>query len=393
MSQRRQRVVILGATGSIGCNTLDVIARYPDRFEVWALTGYHNLELLAEQIQHYQPKRVVVPTEQSIEQLRARLPQHMTMPEFSFGELGLCDVARSSEADIVMAAIVGAAGLAPTLAAAEAGKRILLANKESLVVGGALMMAAVARSGSVLMPIDSEHNAILQCLPSQVNHSGVQSIILTASGGPFLHDSLETMAIMTPEQACAHPNWSMGPKISVDSATLMNKGLEVIEACWLFGLVPDQIEVVIHPQSVIHSMVRYLDGSVLAQLGVPDMRIPIALGLSWPERIDSGAPALDFSKLSGLTFLAPDDQRFPCLSLAADAFKAGPTVPVILNAANETAVAAFLARAIRLTDIARVVATTLDQVSPLPANDLDTLLELDRQARIAANHVVKALTV
>lgn len=387
----RQRVVILGATGSIGCNTLDVIARHPDRFEVWALTGHHNLRLLAEQILQHQPKRVVVPSEQAIKQLRDLLGRDTPMPEFGVGEPGLCEVARSSEADVVMSAIVGAAGLAPTLAAAEAGKRVLLANKESLVVGGALLMDAVVRSGAVLLPIDSEHNAIFQCLPQDGSRGGVQSIILTASGGPFLHHSLETMTNMTPELACAHPNWLMGPKISVDSATLMNKGLEFIEACWLFDVSPDRVEVVIHPQSVIHSMVRYLDGSVLAQMGEPDMRTPIAFGLSWPERIDSGAPALDFMQLNDLSFHAPDHERFPCLSLAAEAFRAGPTVPVILNAANEIAVAAFLSRAIRFTDIAHVVAASLDRVAPMPASDLAALLDLDRQARVAAQNVIQAM--
>ncbi len=381
---RPQRVVILGATGSVGCNTLDVIAQHPDRFEVFALSGHQNLKLLADHIQQFQPKVVAVPNEQSIEQLRALLPSHVMIPEFCLGEQGLCDIASSSYADIVMAAIVGAAGLAPTLAAAQAGKRVLLANKESLVVGGALMMDAVARSGAVLLPIDSEHNAIFQCLPPGTNRVGVESVVLTASGGPFLNDSLATMASVTPEQACAHPNWVMGPKISVDSATLMNKGLELIEACWLFDLAPERIEVVIHPQSVIHSMVRYLDGSVIAQLGEPDMRTPIAYGLAWPERIQSGAAALDFSQLSALTFSTPDHQRFPCLSLAAAALRAGPTVPVILNAANEVAVASFLAHKIRFTDIADVVAQTLDVVEPKPASDLPTLFELDRAARQVA---------
>jgi 1-deoxy-D-xylulose-5-phosphate reductoisomerase len=246
------------------------------------------------------------------------------------------------------------------------------------------MMDAVARSGAVLLPIDSEHNAIFQCLPPGTDRVGVESVVLTASGGPFLNDSLATMASVTPEQACAHPNWVMGPKISVDSATLMNKGLELIEACWLFDLAPERIEVVIHPQSVIHSMVRYLDGSVIAQLGEPDMRTPIAYGLAWPERIQSGAAALDFSQLSALTFSTPDHQRFPCLSLAAAALRAGPTVPVILNAANEVAVASFLAHKIRFTDIADVVAQTLDVVEPKPASDLSTLFELDRAARQVA---------
>jgi 1-deoxy-D-xylulose-5-phosphate reductoisomerase len=383
MSQQ-QRVVILGATGSVGCNTLDVIARHSDRFEVFALSGHHNLKRLAEQIQRFQPKIVVVPDESSIRELRLMLRADTQLPEFYLGEQGLCQVASCSEADIVMAAIVGAAGLAPTLAAAEAGKRILLANKESLVVGGALMMDAVARSGAVLLPIDSEHNAIFQCLPSGADRGGVQSVVLTASGGPFLNESLATMANVTPEQACAHPNWVMGPKISVDSATLMNKGLEFIEACWLFDLPPEHVEVVIHPQSVIHSMVRYLDGSVLAQLGAPDMRTPIAYGLAWPERIRSGAADLDFAQLGALTFSAPDHQRFPCLALAAGAFRAGPTVPVILNAANEVAVTAFLAERIRLTDIADVVAQTLDEVQATPASDLSALFELDRLARVAA---------
>jgi 1-deoxy-D-xylulose-5-phosphate reductoisomerase len=390
MSQR-QRVVILGATGSIGCNTLDVIVQHPDRYEVFALSGHRNVSLLAEQIALHQPTIVVVSDAASIANIQGMLPSGVPHPQFLVGESGLCEIAQCPEADIVMAAIVGAVGLAPTLAAAESGKRVLLANKEALVVGGALMMNAVAQSGAVLLPIDSEHNAIFQCMPTRAGQAGVQSVVLTASGGPFLNESLATMATVTPEQACAHPNWSMGPKISVDSATLMNKGLEFIEACWLFDLSPDQIEVVIHPQSVIHSMVRYLDGSVLAQLGEPDMRTPIAYGLAWPERIVSGAQALDFSRLVDLTFSAPDHERFPCLSLASEAFKAGPTVPVILNAANEIAVAAFLARSIRLTDIAWVVSATLDRVSPLPATDLGTLFELDRQARAAAAQALKLL--
>lgn len=380
----RQSVAVLGATGSIGCHTLDVIAHHPERFELFALSGYQNLNLLAQQIVQFRPKVVVVPNEQAKQSLCQLLPPQISFPDFCFGEDGLCAVAGSSDVDIVMAAIVGAAGLAPTLAAAVAGKRILLANKESLVVGGALLMDAVARSGAVLMPIDSEHNAIFQCLPERKDRAGVASIVLTASGGPFLNFSLAEMARVTPEQACAHPNWVMGQKISVDSATLMNKGLEFIEACWLFDLSPNQVEVLIHPQSVIHSMVRYLDGSVLAQLGEPDMRIPIAYGLAWPERIQSGVAELDFTQLQALTFMPPDLERFPCLSLAADAFRAGPTVPVILNAANEVAVAAFLARSIRFTDIAEVVAATLGGVDPQPATDLSTLIELDQTARAAA---------
>ncbi|MBH3429288.1 1-deoxy-D-xylulose-5-phosphate reductoisomerase [Pseudomonas alkylphenolica] len=380
-----QRITVLGATGSIGLSTLDVIARHPDRYQVFALSGYSRLdELLALCLRHA-PAFAVVPSAEAAQQLRAGLSTAGSRTEVLEGEAGLCQVAAAPEVDAVMAAIVGAAGLRPTLAAVEAGKKVLLANKEALVMSGALFMQAVQRSGAVLLPIDSEHNAIFQCLPSDyargLSQVGVRRILLTASGGPFRETPLAELAGVTPEQACAHPNWSMGRKISVDSASMMNKGLELIEACWLFDARPAQVEVVVHPQSVIHSLVDYVDGSVLAQLGNPDMRTPIANALAWPQRIDSGVAPLDLFAVARLDFQAPDEQRFPCLRLACQAAEAGNSAPAMLNAANEVAVEAFLQRRIRFPEIASMIEQVLDQEPVVAVQTLDAVFAADQRAR------------
>ncbi|MBO3276633.1 1-deoxy-D-xylulose-5-phosphate reductoisomerase [Pseudomonas schmalbachii] len=383
-----QRICVLGATGSIGLSTLDVIARHPERYRVFALSGYSRLaELEALCLQH-RPRFAVVPDAGQARHLQGGLIGAGLDTRVLVGEQGLCEVAGHPDVDVVMAAIVGAAGLKPTLAAVEAGKRVLLANKEALVMSGALFMHAVKASGAVLLPIDSEHNAIFQCLPTDYSRGlaavGVRRILLTASGGPFRQTPLEQLEQVSPEQACAHPNWSMGRKISVDSASMMNKGLELIEACWLFDARPAQIEVVIHPQSVIHSLVDYVDGSVLAQLGNPDMRTPIAHALSWPERIDSGVSALDLFSVARLDFQAPDEQRFPCLRLARAAAEAGGSVPAMLNAANEVAVAAFLERRIRFTEIAVIIEDVLNRESATAVETLDAVLAADQRARTSA---------
>ena len=387
----RRHVTVLGATGSIGLNTLDVMRRHPDRFQVYALTAWRQAEALAALCLEFQPRYAVMADPAAAAQLQALLAGQSETVVLA-GESGLCEVAAADDVDTVMAAIVGAAGLRPTLAAVEAGKRVLLANKEALVMSGALLMDAVARSGAELLPIDSEHNAIFQCLPpTQVRDlpgAGVRRILLTASGGPFRTASLQTMQEATPAQACAHPNWSMGQKISVDSATLMNKGLELIEACWLFNTRPTQIEVHVHPESIIHSMVEYVDGSVLAQLGSPDMRTPIANGLGWPERIDAGVPSLDLFALGRFHFERPDLSRFPCLRLAAEAFEAGGTAPTVLNAANEVAVAAFLEQRLRFTDIPVIIENVLSRVSVVPADSFDTIFVKDEEARIQARELM-----
>lgn len=380
-----QRITVLGATGSIGLSTLDVIARHPERYQVFALSGYSRLqELLALCLRH-SPVFAVVPSAEAAQQLREQLAAAGSRTEVLEGEEGLCQVAASPEVDAVMAAIVGAAGLRPTLAAVEAGKKVLLANKEALVMSGALFMQAVQRSGAVLLPIDSEHNAIFQCLPGDyargLSQVGVRRILLTASGGPFRETPLAELAQVTPEQACAHPNWSMGRKISVDSASMMNKGLELIEACWLFDARPAQVEVVVHPQSVIHSLVDYVDGSVLAQLGNPDMRTPIANALAWPQRIDSGVAPLDLFAVARLDFQAPDEQRFPCLRLARQAAEAGKSAPAMLNAANEVAVEAFLQRRIRFPQIASMIEQVLDQEPVVAVQSLDAVFAADQRAR------------
>ncbi|TFF42893.1 1-deoxy-D-xylulose-5-phosphate reductoisomerase [Pseudomonas sp. RIT623] len=382
---RAQRITVLGATGSIGLSTLDVIARHPERYQVFALSGYSRIdELLALCVRH-RPAFAVVPSAEAAARLRDGLAAAGCATEVLEGEAGLCQVASASEVDAVMAAIVGAAGLRSTLAAVEAGKKVLLANKEALVMSGALFMDAVRRSGSVLLPIDSEHNAIFQCMPGDfargLGNVGVRRILLTASGGPFRDTPAAELLNVTPEQACAHPNWSMGRKISVDSASMLNKGLELIEACWLFDAKPSQVEVVVHPQSVIHSLVDYIDGSVLAQLGNPDMRTPISNALAWPERIDSGVAPLDLFAIARLDFQAPDEQRFPCLRLARQAAEAGNSAPAVLNAANEVAVEAFLQRRIRFPEIASMIEQVLDQEPVVSLPTLEAVFAADQRAR------------
>jgi 1-deoxy-D-xylulose-5-phosphate reductoisomerase len=384
----QRRVILLGATGSIGDSTLDVIARQPARFSVAALAAHRQWRKLAALCHRFRPRFAALLDADAARELERALVGSGLPTRVLAGEQGLCDVAGLPEADTVVAAIVGAAGLAPTLAAAKAGKRILLANKEALVIGGAAFMAAVRQGGATLLPIDSEHNAIFQCLPrgyaGDPGVAGVRRILLTASGGPFRDRALAELSRVTPDEACAHPNWVMGRKISVDSATMMNKGLEVIEAHWLFGAPASRIEVVVHPQSVIHSMVEYDDGSVLAQLGAPDMRTPIAQALAYPDRIDAGVASLDLVRAGALTFQAPDHQRFPALALAYAALAAGGTAPAVLNAANEVAVAAFLAGEIRFTDIAAACADVLARVPARPFTMLDDALAADREARAAA---------
>ena len=383
----RERVTLLGSTGSIGASTLDVLAREPDRFEVYALTAHANVGKLAEQCLRHRPAVAVMVDPAAGAQLRDRLRHRDVATEVRVGPEALVEVAEAPEVDVVMAAIVGAAGLLPTLAAAEAGKRLLLANKESLVMSGPLLMDAVARSGAKLLPVDSEHNAIFQCLPESytcgdpVQPHGAERIWLTASGGPFRDRALDRFEEVTPEEACAHPNWDMGRKISVDSATMMNKGLEVIEARWLFALEPDSIQVVLHPQSIIHSMVAYADGSVLAQLGNPDMRTPIAHALAWPRRMRSGVRPLDLFAVARLDFSAPSPERFPCLELAYRALRTGGTATTILNAANEIAVQSFLERRIPFPAIAALIAAALEAVAAEPADSLSRILAADAAAR------------
>ncbi|WP_223458385.1 1-deoxy-D-xylulose-5-phosphate reductoisomerase [Pseudomonas sp. A-R-26] len=385
---RSQQITVLGATGSIGLSTLDVIARHPDRYQVFALSGFTRLsELLALCVRHV-PRYAVVPEVAAARTLQDDLRAAGLSTRVLVGEEGLCQVASDPEVDTVMAAIVGAAGLRPTLAAVEAGKKILLANKEALVMSGALFMQAVRKSGSVLLPIDSEHNAIFQCMPLDYARGleavGVRRILLTASGGPFRQTPIAELAHVSPDQACAHPNWSMGRKISVDSASMMNKGLELIEACWLFDAKPSQVEVVIHPQSVIHSLVDYVDGSVLAQLGNPDMRTPIANALAWPERIDSGVAPLDLFAIARLDFQAPDEERFPCLRLARQAAEAGNSAPAMLNAANEVAVAAFLDERVRYPEIASIIEEVLNLEPVVAVGDLEAVFTADAKARLLA---------
>ncbi|WP_236178335.1 MULTISPECIES: 1-deoxy-D-xylulose-5-phosphate reductoisomerase [Pseudomonas] len=385
---RPQQITVLGATGSIGLSTLDVIARHPERYQAFALSGFTRLsELFALCVRHL-PKYAVVPEAGAARNLQDDLRAAGLPTQVLVGEEGLCQVAAAPEVDAVMAAIVGAAGLRPTLAAVEAGKKILLANKEALVMSGALFMQAVRKSGSVLLPIDSEHNAIFQCMPQDfargLSNVGVRRILLTASGGPFRQTPMAELAHVSPDQACAHPNWSMGRKISVDSASMMNKGLELIEACWLFDAKPSQVEVVIHPQSVIHSLVDYVDGSVLAQLGNPDMRTPIANALAWPERIDSGVAPLDLFAVARLDFEAPDEERFPCLRLARQAAEAGNSAPAMLNAANEVAVAAFLDGRVRYLEIASIIEEVLNLEPVVALDDLDAVFAADATARALA---------
>ena len=387
-----RKLCILGSTGSIGVNTLDVIRAHPDQFKVTALTAGRQIQRLAEQCLEFKPKIAVVHSAADAKTLQELLEGKGLSIAVHHGEAGLMSAVTESECDTVMAAIVGAAGLLPTLRAAELGKRVLLANKESLVMSGDIFMNAAIQGGAELLPIDSEHNAIFQCLPPHFTNPkhtmrmkerlGVEEIWLTASGGPFRNTPIDQLANITPDQACAHPNWVMGRKISVDSATMMNKGLEVIEAHWLFGLPLEQIKVLIHPESVVHSMVRYRDGSVMAQLGQPDMRTPIAFGLAWPNRIDAGVAPLDLTQLSGLHFTEPDLQRFPCLGLAFAAAKQGGTSPTVLNAANEIAVAAFLENRLPYLKIAQAVEFALNQLPGQKADSLDEVLAVDREARL-----------
>jgi 1-deoxy-D-xylulose-5-phosphate reductoisomerase len=392
---KTQQVCVLGSTGSIGVNTLDVIARHPETLSVYALSAYHRIDQLAEQARQTGAKVVVVPTDQA----RARFLQvwqgAAPRPEIRVGAQALVDTVADSAVNTVMAAIVGAAGLPSALAAARAGKRVLLANKEALVAAGGLFMRTVRESGAELLPIDSEHNAIFQCLPQAGRATaptepakGVRRLLLTASGGPFRTTALDQLASVTPDQACAHPNWAMGPKISVDSATMLNKGLEVIEAHWLFAMPVNRIQVVVHPQSMVHSMVEYEDGSILAQLGQPDMRTPIAYGLGFPERIESGVGLLALTALGRLDFEEPDLERFPCLRLSFDALRTGQAACVALNAANEIAVERFLKQQIRYTEIARVIEASLDRMNGVAGGALDTLddvLALDAHTRSVAS--------
>ncbi len=388
-------VSILGSTGSIGLSTLDVIERNAEQFQLIAITANQNVEILKQQCLKYSPKYAVMADEDAAQNLASSLGNENSEVEVLAGQSGLEHVAALDEVDYVMAAIVGAAGLLPTLAAAKAGKRVLLANKESLVMSGQLFIDTVKDSGAELLPIDSEHNAIFQCMPLNYRDGlqiiGVRQILLTASGGPFRTKSLDELASVTPDQACAHPNWDMGRKISVDSATMMNKGLEVIEACWLFDTTPEFITVVLHPQSVIHSMVQYVDGSVLAQLGNPDMRTPIAHAMAWPERIDAGVERLNMFEVAQLNFEVPDINRFPCLRLASEAMQAGGTSTAILNAANEIAVAEFLGNKIRFTDIAKVVETTLENVTRQETDSLETVLDADHKTREFAQGLAREL--
>jgi len=383
-------VTILGATGTIGSNTLAVIRQHRSRYKVFALTANTAVDALYELCLEWSPRYAVMADENAAEQLRQQLKPINTDIEVLWGSAGLCQVASSPEVDIVMAAIVGAAGLLPALAAARAGKRVLLANKESLVMSGQVFMNAVRDHNACLLPIDSEHNAIFQCLQG-ADRGSISRILLTASGGPFRHHSAAALEQVTPAQACAHPNWVMGRKISVDSASLMNKGLEVIEACWLFDTTPDRIEVVVHPESVVHSLVGYVDGSVLAQLGNPDMRTPIAYGLAWPERIEAGVKPLDLKAVAQLNFEEADTVRFPCLRLAYEAMLAGGTTTTILNAANEVAVAAFLAERLRFTQIPRLIEDTLAHLAGREADSLAVILEDDARARHIAEEAILQL--
>ena len=390
-----QHVTILGATGTIGMQTLDVISQHADRFDVFALTANNNVKGLFALCEKYKPHYAVMLQESAAAMLSAQLKSIGSITVVLHGEAALCEMSSHDEVDIVMAAIVGSAGLHPAMSAAKAGKRILLANKETLVMAGNLFMQAVANGGATLLPIDSEHNAIFQAMPQQKGGSlagmGVKRVLLTASGGPFRNSSIEELKAVTRTQALNHPNWVMGPKITIDSATLMNKGLEVIEAYWLFNALPEQIEVVVHPQSVIHSMVEYIDGSILAQLGNPDMRTPIAYGLGYPERLSSGVSSLDLLTTARLDFCAPDAIRFPCLRIAYDALNVGGTAPAILNAANEIAVEAFLAETIGFMDIPNIIDGVLSVAKVERVESIDQLVAVDVRARQSAAMLIKAL--
>ena len=386
-----KQITILGATGSIGISTLDVIDRHSRAYNIFALTGNKKIPLLAEQCAKFNPKYAVVMDAEAARELVNLLTQNHVSTEVLVGTDALASVSSHEDVDIVMAAIVGSAGLIPTLAAANAGKKVLLANKESLVMAGNLLMQAVDKSGATLLPIDSEHNAIFQCLPRDIKNlskGGVSKLLLSASGGPFRGWSLGEMDEVTREQACAHPNWSMGKKISVDSATLMNKGLELIEACWLFDVSYDQIDIVVHPQSIIHSLVQYVDGSVLAQMGNPDMRTPIAHALAWPKRINSGVSDLNLAEIAKLDFEEPDIVNFPCLGLAYEAARVGLDAPVVLNASNEVAVQAFLDGRIGFTHIAQVVADTMARAIFKEPDSLSGVQESDKEARATSAEII-----
>jgi 1-deoxy-D-xylulose-5-phosphate reductoisomerase len=395
-----KQLTLLGSTGSIGCSTLDVVRHNPEHYAVTALVAGKNVQRMVEQCLEFSPRYAVMDDEESARQVKALLIESGSRTEVLSGQQAACDMAALDDVDQVMAAIVGAAGLLPTLSAIDAGKTVLLANKESLVTCGRLFMEAVKQRGAQLLPVDSEHNAIFQSLPqpfqqnlgyADLEQNGVSSILLTGSGGPFRDTPLSDLVSMTPDQACRHPNWSMGRKISVDSATMMNKGLEYIEARWLFNASAAQMEVLIHPQSVIHSMVRYRDGSVMAQLGEPDMRTPIAHTMAWPNRVVSGVKPLDFCKLSALTFSAPDYQRYPCLKLAMEAFEQGQAATTALNAANEIAVAAFLEQRIRFTDIAALNLSVLEAMDLREPQSVDDVLTVDAKARLTAQKAVTHL--
>ncbi|MEG3767647.1 1-deoxy-D-xylulose-5-phosphate reductoisomerase [Alteromonas sp. 14N.309.X.WAT.G.H12] len=391
-----QTITVLGATGSIGCSTIDVILRHPDKYRVFAISGNKQIDKLMKQAKQCAARYVVLSDVHQYDDAVKKAAEYQVDSEILCGPKALEEVSSAPEVTTVMAAIVGAAGLLPTLAAVRAGKRVLLANKEALVMSGALFIEAANQSGAKILPIDSEHNAIFQCLPDNFVYgnlaaSGIKQILLTGSGGPFRTRELDTFNSITVDEACAHPNWSMGRKITVDSATMMNKGLEFIEACWLFGASVDDITVVLHPQSVIHSMVQYNDGSVIAQMGNPDMRTPIAYGLSWPERIEAGVAQLDFAKMQSLSFDSPCYQRYPNLKLAIDACASGQAATTRLNAANEIAVASFLAGKIGFNDITRVNEETLNGMEPMQVSSLQQILEEDRKAREIADGLVRGL--
>ncbi len=399
MMQNTQNIVILGSTGSIGRSTLSVIEHNPERYRAFALAGGRNVDLMLQQCVKFRPHFAALNDGQAAQDLREKLTALGLQTRVLSGPQAICELAAHPEADQVMAAIVGAAGLLPTLAAVKAGKRVLLANKEALVTCGRLFIDEVKKNHAQLLPVDSEHNAIFQSLPPQAQQQigfcplrelGIDKIVLTGSGGPFRYTDLTQFDSITPEQAVAHPNWSMGRKISVDSATMMNKGLEYIEARWLFNATAEEMEVIIHPQSIIHSMVRYADGSVIAQMGNPDMRTPIAQTMAYPNRTVAGVDALDFYQLSGLTFMPPDYRRYPCLKLAIDAFAAGQYATTAVNAANEIAVEAFLNRRIRFTDIASVNAAVMDKITPQPIDNIDDVLQLDQNARLLAKQMILA---
>ena len=391
---RSKGIAILGSTGSVGKSTLDVIARNPEHFHVVALGAQKSVDELLKQVEQFNPRYVVLTDEDAASDFNERLGTLSNAPILFVGAGGLNEIAALPEVDCVMAAIVGAAGLLSTLAAAQAGKIVLLANKESLVMSGALLIAAAVQSNATLLPIDSEHNAVFQCMHNLANlevKQGVQQVTLTASGGPFLHTAMTALDSVTPDQACAHPKWKMGRKISVDSATMMNKGLELIEACLLFDLQASMLNIVIHPQSIVHAMVAYHDGSILAHMGYPDMRVPIAHAMAWPYRIESGVEVIDMTQHSGLEFFQPDLQRFPCLRLAGEVQHAGGVFPAVMNAANEVAVQSFLQETIKFPEIYAVVADVVEKFEPVAADSVEAILEIDQQARHLAKQTVSQL--